>query len=107
MEFGRHIGLKIRSFFKREGSSPSSPMLSDSNIKENNMSTVKQIRNEMYQQIHSLKTNANESNAQLLSRMNVLMDDIHSLKREMNTFKRKVAEDIKTLEEMHDNEPKR
>tara|TARA_Y100000034_G_C6775835_1_gene346419 strand:+ start:571 stop:870 length:300 start_codon:yes stop_codon:yes gene_type:complete len=96
VEFGRHIGLKIRGFFKREGSSPSDPKIScsiNNKEKENDMSTVKEVNKEV--------KNLKQTISGLNSRISSLVDEMHILKGEVKRFKSDVAKDITTLEKMH------
>ena len=94
MEFGRHIGLKIRGFFKREGSSPSVPTNSSSSTtkEQEDMSTIKQVNNEVKELRKTVSTMSN--------RINKLVDEIHVLRSEVSKFKSDVAGDITTLENM-------
>tara|TARA_B100001123_G_scaffold74689_1_gene84135 strand:+ start:23513 stop:23809 length:297 start_codon:yes stop_codon:yes gene_type:complete len=95
VEFGRHIGLKIRGFFKREGSNPSIPINSSSSTtkEQEDMSTIKQVNNEVKELRKTVST--------MSSRINQLVDEIHILRSEVNRFKSDVAGDITSLENMH------
>tara|TARA_R110000824_G_scaffold381594_1_gene574420 strand:- start:891 stop:1193 length:303 start_codon:yes stop_codon:yes gene_type:complete len=95
VEFGRHIGLKIRGFFKREGSSPSSPIgssLLTNKEQESDMNTIKEINSEVKQ--------LRETVGAMTNRINKLVDEIYVLRSEVGKFKSDVATDITTLENM-------
>ena len=98
VEFGRHIGLKIRSFLKREGSIPSTPIKESSTNKEKeDMSTTRkttQAAKLLNTDVETLK----KAVSAMGGRISALVDDIHLLKREVAKFKSDVAKDIDTLE---------
>tara|TARA_Y100000310_G_scaffold303734_1_gene342317 strand:- start:523 stop:822 length:300 start_codon:yes stop_codon:yes gene_type:complete len=99
VEFGRHIGLKIRSFFKREGSTPSAPTKESSTNKEKeDMSTIKQVN----QEVDNLKATVGS----MSGRISRLVDELHVLRGEIKKFKSDVAQDITTLENMHNQKRK-